>query len=134
MSFITKQDPDLALSFDAMQPVIESLLNTYTWPGNTRELESFAKMISVTVSSGDPPEVQLDTLTRELNRRNIRIGNTPIESVPKVVKESTPTEIFSESERIKRALEEAGGNCTKAAEYLGISRTTLWRKRKEGLL
>ena len=134
MSFITKQDPDLALSFDAMQPVIENLLNTYTWPGNTRELESFAKMISVTVSSGDPPEVQLDTLTRELNRRNIRIGNAPIESVPKVVKESTPTEIFSESERIKRALEEAGGNCTKAAEYLGISRTTLWRKRKEGLL
>ena len=134
MSFITKQDPDLALSFDAMQPVIENLLNTYTWPGNTRELESFAKMISVTVSSGDPPEVQLDTLTRELNRRNIRIGNVPIESVPKVVKESTPTEIFSESERIKRALEEAGGNCTKAAEYLGISRTTLWRKRKEGLL
>lgn len=134
MSFITKQDPDLALSFGTMTPQIEQLLCTYTWPGNTRELESFAKMISVTVSSGEPPEVQLETLTRELNRRNIRIGNSPIESVPKLSGDAAPAEIFSESERIKRALEEAGGNCTKAAEYLGISRTTLWRKRKEGLL
>lgn len=132
MSFITKQDPDLALSFGAMQPAIEELLCTYTWPGNTRELESFAKMISVIVSPGDTAQMQLEMIAKELNRRNIRIGNKPVSAVPDAAGSASPTELFSESERIKRALEEAGGNCTKAAEYLGISRTTLWRKRKEG--
>ena len=32
--------------------------------------------------------------------------------------------------RIEQALEEANGHVGKAAEILGISRATLWRKRK----
>ncbi len=134
MSFIKKQDPDLALSLGKIQSHIEELLCIYTWPGNARELENFAKMISVTVSAGDQAHEQLEMIAKELNRRNIRIGNKPIEKVTEIAKNAAPFELFSENERIKRALEEAGGNYTKAAEYLGISRTTLWRKRKEGLL
>ena len=36
-----------------------------------------------------------------------------------------------EFDRIARALEECGGNRTLAAERLGISRVTLWRKLKD---
>jgi len=36
-----------------------------------------------------------------------------------------------EKERIKRVLEQVGGNKSLAAKVLGIHRTTLWRKMRE---
>ena len=41
-------------------------------------------------------------------------------------------EIDDEVERIRRALEIAEGNRERAASMLGMSRTTLWRRMKEG--
>ena len=37
----------------------------------------------------------------------------------------------TEQRRIEEALEKAGGNRTRAAEILGISRKTLWEKLKK---
>ena len=40
-------------------------------------------------------------------------------------------EIDDDAERVRRALELAGGNRERAASMLGIGRTTLWRRMKE---
>ena len=53
---------------------------------------------------------------------------TPIADAPLL---PVPTKKESEDALIKRALEAAGGNKSKAAEILGISRRTLYRKLAE---
>ena len=45
--------------------------------------------------------------------------------------ENNSMEMIEERERIKRVLEEVGGNKSLAAKILGMHRTTLWRKLKE---
>ncbi|WP_243694529.1 helix-turn-helix domain-containing protein [Aquifex aeolicus] len=89
------------------------LLLEYDYPGNVRELENAIEH-AVVVSSTSL--IGPDDLPEE-----IRIGS-------KVKKKFRENE---ELEKIKEALERAGGNKSLAAKLLGIHRTTLWRKLKE---
>lgn len=83
---------------------------TYQWPGNVRELRNFAERLAT-----------LAFMTQDSN-----------ELVSLALTTYTPTaEEPSWKDEISRALQAAGGNRNKAAELLGISRTTLWRRMKE---
>jgi len=96
------------VSGEAMQ-----LLLAYPWPGNVRELEHALERAIVVassslVTSGDlPPEV-----------RGGRAAGRRIDDLPL-------------PERIRRALERAGGNRTEAARLLGWSRRTFYRRLAE---
>lgn len=80
------------------------------WPGNLAELRT---LVAQVVSEGARGMVQLDHLPDSL--RGTRSW-TMIER--------------TEIEAIRRALQEAGGNRSKAAELLGVSRATIHRKLK----
>ncbi|MGM0557822.1 MAG: sigma-54 interaction domain-containing protein [Myxococcota bacterium] len=92
-------------------------MNGYDWPGNVRELRN---VIEYAFAVGTDDVLSGDELTPELR------GEPP----PKQTTEPK-TERELERQRLIEALREADGKKTEAAELLGISRTTLWRKLRE---
>jgi len=97
------------------------LLLRYDWPGNVRELENEILKLTV-LASGDVITQQDVTGNRELFEKLTRLGG-----------KSEAFTTLSEMERrqIEMALVEAGGNRAKAAQLLGISRATIYRKLRE---
>jgi transcriptional regulator with PAS, ATPase and Fis domain len=101
-----------------ISPGAEELLVNYLWPGNVRELENaiehaFVLATGAVLEAKDlPPEVRLATP-----------NGRPI--LPPEKSQS------QEEEKIRRALLSTGGNREKAAEILGLHRTSLWRKMRE---
>ena len=89
-------------------------IRTYHWPGNVRELRN---MVEYAFAVGESTTITVDELPPELR------GEKPPRSEP--VDAAT-----LERRRILQALDEAGGRRQEAADILGISRSTLWRKMK----
>jgi transcriptional regulator with PAS, ATPase and Fis domain len=108
-------------------PAALEALGTHPWPGNVRELRNaleYAYVIGegpVLVPGDLPPELLEPVREPDATVPTIAV-NTPTP-----IPEGTPPEIA----RIVRALERAGGSRERAAQMLGISRVTLWRRMRE---
>ncbi len=104
-----------------LSPLAMRMLRAYAWPGNVREL--FSALESAWIRSGGE-RIEGQHLPHEVRSASgASPGLTP--------RYSGPEETEDERDAILRALEEAGGVRAKAAELLGMGRTTLWRKMKE---
>ena len=94
----------------------------YSWPGNTRELENAMERLvllsdgPVLDSANMPAEIVTDGLPEPAEDFKGRVGDAAS---------------AAEKHLIREALEKAAGNRTRAAEILGISRRTLYKKIKE---
>ena len=94
-------------------------LEAHDWPGNVRELKNVVQ--SALVFAGDG-EIEVAHL-------NLRAAaSTPKPAADETTATTGMTLKELEQSAILRALEEAGGNKAKAAQALGIDRSTLWRK------
>jgi DNA-binding NtrC family response regulator len=106
-------------------PECLSLLDKYHFPGNIRELENeIARALTLATDQG--------TITPDLFSDSIRKTN----DIPPGVKQGTVHAVTDRLERslVQKALEEFGGNRTRAAEKLGLSRRGLLNKiRRYGL-
>ena len=90
----------------------------YEWPGNVRELRN---VLEYAFAVGIGPVIHCRDLTPELR------GEGPPVSV-----EIQPLNAHDqERQRILQALSEAKGRKGRAAELLGVPRSTLWRKMRE---
>lgn len=87
-------------------------IDSYMWPGNVRELHN---VVEYAFALGVGPVLKRSELPPELR------GEAP-------VARRSPG---SQRERIQLALRDAQGRRAQAAEALGMSRSTLWRKMKE---
>ena len=124
--FLQRFAPDKHLSI--APDALRSLVN-YPWPGNVRELRNIAQRIALFAQS----EVQAKDLPPE-------IGNGhPIDLLIKactrcMVEDSLPfNEVVSclETNMLRQALKEAGGNRAQTARQLGLSLSTLRDKLKK---
>ncbi len=90
------------------------ILQRYNWPGNIRELRHAIEHACIRCHTGVitphhlPPELSQDTTEKAVSKNDKLL----------------PTHLVY-------ALQKTGGNKSKAASYLGISRPTLYRKLKE---
>jgi transcriptional regulator of acetoin/glycerol metabolism len=102
------------------------VLETRPWPGNVRELEN-ALEYSVALCSGQT--IQIEDLPPELRGTEAQpsLGDAAARSA------ALPVEISSdpERERIVKALAAHRWNRNRAAQALGVSRSTLWRRMRE---
>jgi transcriptional regulator with GAF, ATPase, and Fis domain len=124
-----------------VDPEALAALESYSWPGNVRELRNMLDRAALTAENGT---IRIDDLpvtkmrTTMLGARNIPStlqdlptprdldvseAVAPPSFVPRPLPDPRP--------RIQAALDQAGGNQTKAAQILGVSRKTLgnWLKR-----
>lgn len=89
------------------------LFQDYDWPGNIRQLRNIVERFCIMFQPGE-----------DLELLAARVMNFSPAAV------SPPSE-EEERKRLREALLASGGKREKAAELLGMSRTTLWRKLRE---
>lgn len=119
-------------SYNIPKPFIRKLMG-YSWPGNVRQLEGFLEKLII-LSKG---EQNLESIFKELYQELVEYNsarkyyNNNVTSEEKIsVHQKKP----DEESPLLQALEKVQYNRMKAAELLGISRTTLWRKLKKEML
>ena len=119
-----RHDRSVRLSPDAMRALLR-----YHWPGNVRELEN-ALEYAVAVSRGQtlhPNDFPLEVVGTEPGPAE----RSPSQTVESPTATLEPTDVDSEYQRLRTALEAHHWRRADAAAALGMSRTTLWRKMRE---
>jgi DNA-binding NtrC family response regulator len=118
--FLSSLVSEMGLAPRKISPEAQELLNRYTFPGNVRELRNIIERALI-----------------ESNGRTIAPEHLSLmpEEEPSVPPPSLgPVSLnvkHAESELIKRALEETGGNVSEAAKRLGMHRSRLYRRLQE---
>jgi two-component system, NtrC family, response regulator HydG len=103
----------------ACSPFAIRLMRMYEWPGNVRELMSVLERAAVDASFG---RIEAQHLPAEVRRHS----EPGIDGRYRAEQSAN-----DERDAIVAALEQTDGALARAAELLGMGRTTLWRKLKQ---
>ena len=109
---------------EGLTPDALNLLTSYAWPGNVRELRNTMEKM-VVLSRSD----RLSARDVPLNIREAVRGHGAVSSRAPVLTSGSLAD--TERRKIMAVLEKNGGNRTRAADELGISRRTLHRKLRD---
>ena len=115
--FLSRHTKAKETSFEQISPEALKALLDYPWPGNVRELENVIER-AIAIGRGD--SLLPGHLPDELHQN---AASTQFPKVGMTLKDM-------EAQLIRRTLEQTGGNQTKAAQILGITRQTLINKLK----
>ena len=109
---------------EGLTPDALSLLTAYAWPGNVRELRNAMEKMVVLARSD-----RLSARDVPPNIREAVKGHAAVSSRAPVLTSGSLAD--TERRKIIAVLEKNGGNRTRAADELGISRRTLHRKLRD---
>jgi two-component system response regulator AtoC len=114
--FVEKYCREMGRRISGVEPEALAKLQAYSFPGNVRELENIIERACILCEGG------------EIRSRDLGEIFSSVEVPPKhgILKDA-------ERDLIERTIAKHGGNLTRAAAELGISRRTLFNKRKEML-
>jgi DNA-binding NtrC family response regulator len=122
--FLGRYNVEFGKGIRGLAPDAAEAVMAYGWPGNVRELKNVVER-GVILESGD--QLHLDTLPPEMR------GRTHADQPAAAHGEVRHLEDL-EQEMLGRAMAKAGGNQTRAAQLLGITRDTLrYKLKKHGL-
>ena len=105
-----------------LSPEALAVLVRYPWPGNIRELRNASENLAVLRSGKNVGVADLDPRFSQPAATSLAISALPLPGGNILDRE------LNEKQLLKQALAAAGGNRTRAAELMGISRRTLHRK------
>jgi len=124
--FIEKFNKKLERAVKHIDAQVEKLLVSYDWPGNIRELENFTERI-VLIASGDT--ITFEGIPEEWKSAAEVLSSSQSTEQKKPFKDFVKGHMEEvEKQTIIQCLEECGGNVTKAAQRLGLSRKGLQLK------
>ena len=118
-----KYGTDKKLSIQA-----QDALTQYSWPGNIRELKNYIERLA-TISKSD-----IISIKTPIGEENPSAVPEPPAPIGHTAGEPEPVRPLAEAVRefeqayIQKALEECGGNVSRAAELLGVHRSALYRR------
>src|SRR5215831_19185006 len=124
---------------------VEDIFRRYSWPGNVRELRNVIERVMILE---DSDLITADWLPRGLIRGERAVSATPVVAAPQATEVAIPsfqsavTQSFQlpdegidleqiELSLVRQAMERSGGNQTRAAELLGVSRDQLRYRLKK---
>jgi transcriptional regulator with PAS, ATPase and Fis domain len=117
--FIRQRNAANFRKIEKIEPQATKTLLDYFWPGNIRELQN---VVEYAFAVGRGTVLHLSELPPEFREsqgiHRPQTGKTPAMSVT------------DEATAIREALVQSNGMITSAAQLLGMSRATFWRKRK----
>ena len=122
--FIKQLNQRYAKQVRSVDPKVTRMFMSYDWPGNVRELERVMEHAYVFVKGPVILPAYLPSLNEFWRERGAASGGEDIPADQAVGPED------SERQAILDALGQCGGHRREAAELLGISRTSLWRRMK----
>jgi len=115
--FLEKHGRALGKEIAGVSQQVLEILSHYPFPGNVRELENIVER-AVALSEG--PEICVRDLPSDLREL----------SMVSVQRKSWPSLQENERDYIRAVLAQTNHNRSRAADILGVPRTTLWRKMK----
>jgi Nif-specific regulatory protein len=118
--FLERIARERGLDLPRIDPDVRGVLERHSWPGNVRQLESAIQRL--VLHAGDS-QVTMAALDSDDSLRTSLLGSSSEEarfSLDDGVRE-----------QLRRALAAAGGHRERAAQLLGVSRATIYRKIKE---
>jgi DNA-binding NtrC family response regulator len=112
-----------------ISPTLVAHLKTYSWPGNIRELRNLTER-AVLLAAGEPLTMAHFPLEEPAASKRASMPPAADSLDETAAGRTRPGELWTELQAIERqrivdALNAAGGNQTRAAKILGISRNTL---------
>lgn len=128
-SFLQAFNEKVGKKFTSIEPAALGALKTYRWPGNIRQLENVMERM---VLMGEEPRLRVSDLPEEFDdfvaTTQPQGEQEKAESFKELVRRQTQN---VERGLIEKALQESGGNVTRTADKLGLSRKGLQLKMKE---
>jgi len=124
--FIESMNPTARRRIERVAPAVLSLLERQEWPGNVRELRN---VLTYAYAVGDGPILQPNDLPAEL--LDAALGAEPTGGEHSTRGAHSEQPLSAEATRLIDALRRTGGNKKQAANLLGVSRVTLWRRMQE---
>ncbi|NTU59864.1 MAG: sigma 54-interacting transcriptional regulator [Deltaproteobacteria bacterium] len=103
-----------------LAPTVYPVLKAYDWPGNVRELEN-ALAHACVCAPGNP-------IPPEALPEHVLLG---VPAIPRGPSLPAPAPKEADEASVRSALEECRWNKGRAAQRLGLSRTTLWRRMRD---
>lgn len=142
--FISELQQDAQRTISGISPGAMQALLDYRWPGNVRELRNVIEYALVMgegplLTEADLPAEVANQAAHKDHGKEINQSQLGMDgSLPRQGNVENPTaepQLPLEARKLLTALERAGGHHGRAAQSLGMSRVTLWRKlRKWGLV
>jgi transcriptional regulator with PAS, ATPase and Fis domain len=128
-----------------LTPEVEEIFRRYSWPGNVRELRNVIERVMILE---DSDLITDGWLPRGLIRDERAGSSTPVVAAPQAAEAAIPsfqlpvTQSYQlpdegidleqvELSLVRQAMERSGGNQTRAAELLGVSRDQLRYRLKK---
>ncbi len=141
--FLNKYSIEEGKNFQGFAHEAEAVLRTHTWPGNVRELENTIRHITI-LHDGDSvqanmfPEQNISGSVQHKSQQNslgatahVVAANPPPNTV---TADAVDTGLISLAEIERKAIESRisafGGSIPRAAESLGVSPSTIYRKKE----
>ncbi len=118
--FIGRHNDKRVRIIEKIDPAAMKVLLDYRWPGNIRELHN---VVEYAFAVGRGSTLRLSELPPEFSEPRI-------ETLKPVYRHSPSRGPDDEMAAIRQALEQSQGRAGAAADLLGMSRATFWRKRK----
>ena len=124
--FITRHPEKIR--FSSISPEARRCLFEYHWPGNIRELQNAIEhaMVMSREKILDP-----DSLPKQIRQSPLSLEKNGVNHAPDIHKLLKQEKIDADKKAVAEALKLYHNNQYDAARHLGISRVTLWRKRKK---
>jgi DNA-binding NtrC family response regulator len=117
--FIEQHNAANFRKIEKIDPQAMRVLLDYSWPGNIRELHN---VVEYAFAVGRGTTLRLSELPPEFRE--------PLPRADQRLKQGLPLSAEQEMAAIRQALDQSNGQVTPAAQLLGMSRATFWRKRK----
>lgn len=131
--FLEQMSDKMEIPIPQVEPEVIEYLRSYDWPGNVRELQNVVERM-INISNGQ--KISIKHLPNEILQQHPVLNADPLpvcsSEISVTMQRERKKQLQSqlEQQEIIRLISKHGGNISRVAQEMGISRNTIYRKMK----